>query len=249
MQRVTKGADDSIARHWFVTAPINATLRCGGLAQTWMVARAASLPLAILHSPEPCETSNTEDLQSKLGPPLSRLTLATAASTAAHPFLSTAFAAEAGDKCSATKCSSPAPSLQRCAPPFLALPGLSACSSLSRRRNRTRTAPSRCCSHLRIPCQWLSVHSGPLRMPSASESWSSPRPCPTQSNPTGTLSSQNGNVMVLSRVEEARKYFRTVGLGLEFGNGSCDTGPQTGSSVLQAYQARMRAWQLRSRSA
>ncbi|KAL6757845.1 Bestrophin, RFP-TM, chloride channel-domain-containing protein [Haematococcus lacustris] len=33
---------------------------------------------------------------------------------------------------------------------------------------------------------------------------------PIQSNSTGTLSSQSGNVMVLSRVEEARKYFRTV---------------------------------------
>ena len=33
---------------------------------------------------------------------------------------------------------------------------------------------------------------------------------PVQANSTGTLSSQSGNVMVLSRVEEARKYFRTV---------------------------------------
>lgn len=33
---------------------------------------------------------------------------------------------------------------------------------------------------------------------------------PIQANSTGTLSSQNGNVMLLSRAEEARKYFRTV---------------------------------------
>ncbi len=31
-----------------------------------------------------------------------------------------------------------------------------------------------------------------------------------QANSTGTLSSQSGQVMVLSRVEAARKYFRTV---------------------------------------